>query len=133
MSTDINKAAIRQYVDAFNRGDWQTMQKLFADDAVVYGVLGWGRLNDVLPTWIRLHEALQMKLEVVDLVAEGHSVALRLNESGRAVGQFFHHPATGKTYEAVAMEWFELRNGLITRRWGARDSAGIYRQLGYTA
>jgi hypothetical protein len=28
------------------------------------------------------------------------------------------------------MEWFEVRDGLIQRRWGARDSASINRQMG---
>jgi predicted ester cyclase len=28
------------------------------------------------------------------------------------------------------MEWFEIEDGKITRRWGARDSASQQRQLG---
>jgi uncharacterized membrane protein YecN with MAPEG domain len=28
------------------------------------------------------------------------------------------------------MEWFALRDGKITHRWGARDSAAIFRQMG---
>jgi hypothetical protein len=28
------------------------------------------------------------------------------------------------------MEWFEVRAGLIRRRWGARDSAAQARQMG---
>jgi len=30
----------------------------------------------------------------------------------------------------VAIEWFEVRDGKIRRRWGARDSASQARQLG---
>jgi hypothetical protein len=40
-------------------------------------------------------------------------------------------PATGKSYEMVAMEWFEIKDGLIHRRWGARDSASQSKQLGW--
>ena len=32
--------------------------------------------------------------------------------------------------EVVAMEWLELRDGDIRRRWGARDSASQARQIG---
>jgi predicted ester cyclase len=32
-------------------------------------------------------------------------------------------------YEIVAMEWFEIEDGRIARRWGARDSAAITRQV----
>jgi predicted ester cyclase len=30
----------------------------------------------------------------------------------------------------VAMEWFVLKDGRIERRWGARDGAAIFRQMG---
>ena len=29
------------------------------------------------------------------------------------------------------MEWFEIREGRIARRWGARDGASQARQLGF--
>jgi hypothetical protein len=28
------------------------------------------------------------------------------------------------------MEWFEIRDGLIRQRWGARDLAAQFRQMG---
>ena len=37
---------------------------------------------------------------------------------------------TGKNYELVAMEWFVVRNGLIQRRWAARNAASQARQIG---
>jgi ketosteroid isomerase-like protein len=36
----------------------------------------------------------------------------------------------GKSYELVAMEWFEIEGDRIKRRWGARDAASQARQLG---
>lgn len=30
---------------------------------------------------------------------------------------------TGKSYELVAMEWSEIEDGKIRRRWGARNAA----------
>ena len=65
------------------------------------------------------------------MVADGDTVAVRYTERGRAVRRFRGNEATGKTYEVVAMEWFTLADGRITRRWGARDSASISRQLGW--
>jgi hypothetical protein len=40
--------------------------------------------------------------------------------------------ATEKSYELEAMEWFEVKDGLIHRRLGARDSASQGKQLGWT-
>ena len=44
MSEEANKARVLKYVNAFNRGDIETLESLFAPDALVYGVLGWGGL-----------------------------------------------------------------------------------------
>jgi predicted ester cyclase len=57
-------------------------------------------------------------------------VAVRYLERGTSVGEFRGQAATGKSFEVVAMEWFILKDGLIYRRWGARDNAAQFRQMG---
>lgn len=72
------------------------------------------------------------RLEIVGMVAEGDTVAVRFRETGRFVGPFRGLPGqapTDRAYEIVAMESFELADGKIVRRWGARDSASITRQV----
>ena len=128
---EANKQVVRAYVDAFNRGDMETLRGLFTEDALVYGVLGWGGLDVALPIWQQLHEAFAMKLHVEAIIAEGDTVAIRYIERGTSAGSFRGGPVTGKSYEIVAMEWFLLQNGRIHRRWGARDSAAQSRQMGH--
>ena len=65
------------------------------------------------------------------MIAEGDVVAVRYKETGTALAPFFDKPATGKSYEVVAMEWFVVRAGKIERRWGARDAASQAEQLGW--
>ena len=127
---EAHKRVVAQYVEAFNRGDLDALRRLFTPDAVVHGVLGWGGLDKVLPIWRELHAAFAIELTVESMVAEGDLVAVRYTERGKSVGDWRGQPATGKTYELVAMEWFELRDGKIHRRWGARDSAAQARQMG---
>jgi steroid delta-isomerase-like uncharacterized protein len=127
-----NKAVVLAYVDAFNRGDVDGVCRLFTPDALVWGVLGWGRMDVVRPVWRDLVERLQMKLQVESIVAEGDVVAVRYTERGTSVKSFRGQGPTGNSYEVVAMEFFELRDGLIHRRWGARDFSNIARQLGFT-
>jgi steroid delta-isomerase-like uncharacterized protein len=126
-----NKAVVLAYVDAFNRGDLDGLCSLFAPDAQVWGVLGFGGLDVVRPVWKDLIECLQMKLRVEAMVAEGDTVAVRYVESGTSVRTFRGLGPTGKSYELVAMEWFVVKDGLIHRRWGARDFASQSRQLGF--
>ena len=126
-----NKERVLAYVDAFNRGDLDGVCNQFANDALIWGVLGWGGIAVARPIWKDLMESLQMQLAVEGMICEADTVAVRYTERGTSVKAFRGFEATGKSYEIAAMEWFEIKDGLIHRRWGARDSAAISRQLGF--
>lgn len=130
MSTPDPKTVVRRYVDAFNRGDLAALRDLLAPDAEVQGVFGAGLFEKIEPIWRQLIEGFGMQLEIQELVAEGNVVAARYIETGTFKAPAFGHEPTGKSYRLVAMEWFEVEDGRIRRRWGARDSASQYRQLG---
>lgn len=125
-----NKAVVRRYVEAFNRGDLAALRALFAADAEVQGVRGAGRLDAAEPVWRQLIEGYGMQLRIEELVAEGNRVAARYTETGTFKAAAFGHEPTGKSYQLVALELFEIEGGRITRRWAARDSASQTRQLG---
>ena len=125
------KELVLEYVEAFNGGELDRLCGLFASDAQIWGVLGFGSIEQAQPVWKDLMECLQIHLKVEGIVDEKDVVAVRYVESGKAVKPFRGKPATENTYELVAMEWFEVREGKITRRWGARDSAAMAKQLGW--
>jgi ketosteroid isomerase-like protein len=129
-STELNKKTVLNYVAAFNRGDVQGVCDTFAPDAQIFGVLGWGGLDKARPIWNELVGCFRMQLAVQSMVCEGDIVAARYIESGQSISSFRGGPVTGEHYEVTAMEWFELKDGLIVRRFGARDSAAIFRQMG---
>lgn len=125
-----NKALVRAYVEAFNRGDLEALRALFTDDALVFGVLGWGGLDEVEPIWRELHQAFGIELTVEQMIAEDDLVAVRYTERGTFVAPFRGQEPTGKSFELVAMEWFVVKDSKIHRRWGARDAASQARQIG---
>jgi steroid delta-isomerase-like uncharacterized protein len=125
-----NKQVVRDYVEAFNRGDLDALRALFSEDAEIQGVLGKGLMDKVMPIWRQLVEGYGMQLTIEEMIAEGDMVAVRYTERGTFRAPAFGHSPTGKSYELVAMEWFVVRDGKIQRRWGARDSASQARQLG---
>ena len=127
---DEAKEVVRKYVDAFNRGDLDALGALLADDAEIQGVLGTGQFEKIAPIWRQLIEGYGMQLEIQGLIAEGSLVAARYVERGTFRSRAFGQEPTGKSYTLVAMEWFEIENGKIKRRWGARDAASQARQLG---
>ncbi len=126
-----HKDVVLAYVDAFNRADLDALCKLFTPDALIWGVYGWGELKIVRPLWQELMACLKPNLQVEAIIAEGDTVAVRYIERGTAARAFRGKEATGRSYELTAMEWFVLRDGLIHRRWGARDSASLAKQLGW--
>lgn len=128
-----NRQVIRDYAAAFSAGDLDRVRALHTPDAIVRGVLGWGSVDDVMPIWRDLVDCLAIKLEIEGIVAEGDLVAARFRETGTSRAAFRGMPATGKSYEQVAMEWYEMKDGAIHRRWGARDAATQARQLGWSA
>jgi steroid delta-isomerase-like uncharacterized protein len=130
VSTAANRQIVLSYVDAFNRGHIDRLLDLFSTDALVYGVLGWGTMDQVAPIWRELKNAFAIQLQVESIVAEDDLVAVRYVERGTSVGSFRGGPVTGKSFEVVAMEWFVIKEGKIHRRWGARDNASQMRQMG---
>jgi steroid delta-isomerase-like uncharacterized protein len=125
-----NKAVVRRYAEAFNRGDLAALRALLADDAEVQGVRGAGTWDRVEPVWRQLIEGYGIQLRVEELVAEGGRVAARFTETGTFKAPAFGRQPTGRSYELVALELFEIEGGRIRRRWGARDAASQARQLG---
>jgi predicted ester cyclase len=127
-----NERTVRAYVEAMNAGDFTGIERLFTPDATIRGVLGWGGIEVALPIWRELHDGMNMRLEIEDLVSSGETVVVRFTETGRFTGPFrglAGHEPTGKPYEIQAIEWFEMDRGLIRRRWAGRDSAAITRQV----
>ena len=124
------KAVVEAYVDAFNRGDLAALKSLFAEDAEIQGVYGKATLERAETVWRQLIDGYGMQLQIKELIAEGACVAARYVETGIFRKAAFGHEPTGRSYELVAMEWFEIQQGKIKRRWGARDSASQLRQLG---
>lgn len=129
MTSSSRKDIVRAYVEAFNRGDIDAVCRCFAPDALIHGVLGWGDLSKVRPLWEQLVASFALSLTLESIIEEGPLVAVRYTERGQFIGTFRGIPPTSKPYEVVAMEWFEIPDARITRRWGARDSASIFKQM----
>jgi predicted ester cyclase len=123
---------IGAYVEALNVGDFPKLMSLFTDDALIFGVLGSAPVAKAEAVWRELHEGMAMNLEPQAVSVDGASVVVRYVESGRFQGTFRGlegQAPTGRSYQVVAIEWFELEGERIAKRWGARDFDSIKRQV----
>jgi predicted ester cyclase len=68
--------------------------------------------------------------EIVELVAEGDTVAGRFKCSGTHQGEFQGEPPTGKRMEVDEVYFLRVEDGKFVDLWGLEDDLNRMRQLG---
>ena len=72
-----------------------------------------------------------VRMETLELVAEGERVAGRFRCSGTNLGAWRGEPPTGKRmHEIDEVYFFTVREGRILEAWGLEDTAKRLQQLG---
>jgi predicted ester cyclase len=75
-----------------------------------------------------------VRMEILELVAEDDHVAGRFLCSGTHRGEWRGHKPTGRRFERVdEVYFFDFRDGRIAGAWGLEDNASRLRQLGLEA
>ncbi len=129
-----NKQICRDYFKAFLARDTAWMAKHIAPDFV--------RHDPGLPFEVRgpqgvaaLHDALlpafpDMELPLLDFVAEGEKVLVRLKVLGTHTGAFGDMAPTGKRIDVAVLDLFQIRDGVLIEHWAQLDNLGMMKQLG---
>ena len=117
-----NKALVRRMVEGINVGDIEgTVDELFAPGAARRVKRLFMEFYTAFPDW---------REKIVELVAEGNTVAGRFRCSGTHLGKFLGEPPTGKRMEVEEVFFLRIENGKFVDFWGLEDSLGRMRQLG---
>ena len=123
MSGPDPKDVVRRLMDQLmNHGDLSVLDELYSP-----------RLAPVARRWVEpfLGSFTGVRMEVVELVAEGDTVVGRFACSGTHSSEWLGHPATGRRFTDVAeVYFFRVVDGRIVRAWGLEDTADRLRQLG---
>jgi predicted ester cyclase len=121
----------RRFVAAMNARDLDALDDIVDPDVVdhhlppgipagVAGVKFWCRL---------LGDALDLHVEIQDLVADGDRVAVRARITGTHVGEFAGMPATGRRFDASFLSIERAAAGRIVERWEIPDNTTVMAQL----
>lgn len=118
-----NKAVVRRLVDeVLNGGRLDAIGELYAPEFAP-DAREW-----IAPFQVSFPD---MRMEIIELIAEGDTVAGRFTCSGTHLGAWLGHAPTGRRFEKVdEASFFRLRNGRIVRAWGVEDTLGRLEQLG---
>ena len=113
---------VRRMVEAINAGEEaEAIDELFAPRAARRVKRLFEEFRTAFPDW---HE------KVVQLVAEGDTVAVRFRCSGTHLGEFLGEAPTGKRMEVEEVFFVRAEDGRFVDFWGLEDSLGRMRQLG---
>lgn len=122
MPEDPKQIVRRVIEDVISGGDLELIDELFSE-----------RLARRARRWFAPFRASfpDVRMEVVQLVAEGDTVVGRFLCSGTHLGPWQGHEPTGQRFERVdEVYFFRLEDGRIVEMWGLEDTASRLRQLG---
>ena len=117
-----SKAMVRPLVEAINAGEEDAaVDELFAPRAARRVKRLFAEFRSAVPDW---------REEVVELVAEGDTVAGRFKCSGTHWGEFLGEAPTGKRMEVEEVFFLRTEDGEFVDFWALEDDLGRRRQLG---
>ena len=117
-----NKAMVRRLVEGINAGDIEgTVDELFAPQSARRVKRLFTEFHTAFPDW---------REEIVELVAEGSTVAGRFKCSGTHRGEFLGEAPTGKRIEVDEVFFLQVEGGTFVDFWALEDSLNRMRQLG---
>jgi predicted ester cyclase len=117
-----NKAMVRRMVEAINDGEEAAaVDELFAPRAARRVKRLFAEFRSAFPDW---------REEIVELVAEGDTVAGRFRCSGTHWGEFLGEAPTGKRMDVEEVFFVRTEDGRFVDFWALEDSMGRMRQLG---
>src|ERR687889_198846 len=117
-----NKAMVRGMVEGINAGDIEgTVDELFAPRAARRVKRLFMEFYTAFPDW---------REEIVQLVAEGDTVAGRFRCTGTHLGEFLGEAPTGRRMEVEEVFFLRSEEGRFVDFWWLEDSLNRIRQLG---
>ena len=131
---EANKQLCRDYFKAFLSGDAAWWDRHIASSFVrhdpglpfeVKGPAGVKQLHDAL-----MPAFPDMKLPLLDFVAEGEKVLVRLKVQATHTGPFGDMAATGRKIDIDVLDLFQIREGRLVEHWALLDNLGMMKQLG---
>ena len=116
-----NKAMVRRLVEGINAGNMDVEDELFTPRAARRTKRLFAEFYSAFPDW---------REEIVELVAEGATVAGRFRCKGTHRGEFLGEPPTGKRMEVEEVFFLRVEDGKFVDFWALEDSMSRMRQLG---
>jgi len=127
-----NKALVRRFFEeALGGGDLDLIDALVAPDAVMHNPLILDAPSSVRGSVEMVRRAFpDLRVEVLDLIAESDRVAAFLRLSGTNTGAYLRGGATNRQASMRAFFIWRIADGRLVESWGTADRFDFLQQLG---
>jgi steroid delta-isomerase-like uncharacterized protein len=127
---DENKTLVRRFLAAVEAGDFAVFDEIVAQDYDDH-LAGQSPGREILKQYFTgLRAAFpDLKLPILEMVAEGDRVAILNAVRGTHKGDFRGLKATGSQVDATAFQLYRIHKGQLAEHWEVADYATIVRQL----
>ena len=131
-SEELNRRALEQAIDSWNRGNLVEYLRLYHDDVVLHGYAG---IEPGLESVRRFYEDWWRgfpgsKLVPNDIISAEDKVACRFLLDGTHAGPFQGIPASGKAFSVSGFTILRFVQGKCVERWSLVDSLALLTQIG---
>lgn len=126
---------IRDFVESVNTQNWDRLRSLLDPHFVRHSNAGGTEIRSAeeLISYLKNEYATFPDAEetLLDLVAEGESVAARSRFRGTQAGSLGSYPPSGKMLCATYLAIYRLEGGRIAKAWAEWDNLCGLQQLGH--
>jgi steroid delta-isomerase-like uncharacterized protein len=130
-----NRRLVREWIDAFNRRDYDAEAEILRTDYVAHApasllsepmdLKGW---SDFLAMFVQGFPDLHLEIE--DVSADEHMVAQRILFTGTHTGDFNGLPPTNRKVRFSGLEMNLMVDGRVAEHWFQLDQVALLKQLG---
>ncbi len=132
--SEANKAATRKLFEFMSGADLSQVEEVIAPNMVdheeVPGIDNNGPEGFKRTVGFFRSAFPDLKMEVIDLIAEGDKTVAHFHIKGTNNGPFMGMPATGKPVDITGADIFKFEGGKVVDHWGFYQEAKMMHQLG---
>jgi predicted ester cyclase len=123
-----NKSVVQRFYDLMNAKEFDQFGSIIANTCVDRSN-GSNGPEGMAAAAANLHRAYaDLRIELVQVIAESDLVVVQWRETGRHVGQFFNLKPTNKQFEAKGINVYRVRDERIVESWLGIDPSTIRAQ-----
>src|SRR5690242_13545079 len=128
-----NKEGSKKWVELANAGKFDEMGTLMDANYIEHSPApgqqpGLAGFIDMMKGWKAAYP--DMKIETVDMIAEGDKVVTLSHMTGTQTGMFMGKPGNGKKMDVMGVDIVKIVNGKATEHWGYMEEMKWAQQMG---